>query len=402
MALKITLMSRINSQKLFRKISTTYSTIAAPKLQNEFEGEEIHKMAAWQIHSYGGLEELQLGRNVRIPFIQSPNEVLIKVLSSSVNPLDIAMIGGYGSTLLNKMRQLETCKTETVLEFPMTLGRDFTGEIVGKGNAVSKHFKIGDVVFGVQPPHKQGCHAQYVIADYNLIHHKPENLSIVDASCMLYTGLTAWSALQITGELCILPPKGRRILVIGASGGVGTISVQLLKAWEADVVATCRTDAVSLLKSLGVDNIIDYTQPEAMENIKSAGKYDIILDAAGLQETEFPQYIECLKDWNFAKFITLKSPLLKNTDTYGILQGMVRNAAELILPNIMMGALAKGSTLRWGYFMPINRGIKEISRLLETKQIIPVVESVMNVTELPAAYERMKNGHLRGKVVLTI
>lgn len=98
-------------------------------------------------------------------------------------------------------------------------------------------------------------------------------------------------------------------------------------------------------------------------------RYDIIFDAAGIPVSDISPYIACLKDWSFAKYITLRSPLLRNTDTYGLIGGMFCNAADLFKPNITSGAFFKGSSFRWGYFMPINKGVKEIARLVESKQV---------------------------------
>lgn len=98
-------------------------------------------------------------------------------------------------------------------------------------------------------------------------------------------------------------------------------------------------------------------------------RYDIILDAAGLPESEFPAYLSLLKDWRLAKYITLRSPLLRNTDQMGLVGGMLRNAADLVIPNLTLGALLRGVSLRWGYFAPINAGVREISRLAENGQV---------------------------------
>ncbi|KAG8281610.1 Reticulon-4-interacting protein 1, mitochondrial [Homalodisca vitripennis] len=392
---------RLSAKSSTNLLLSKYSTEVAPVDENVFQGEEGHKMAAWQIHSYGGLEELQLSKSVRKPSLMNPNDVLVQVSATSVNPIDIAMMGSYGHVLLNTIRQVEKCNMNE-MEFPLILGRDFAGEVVAKGNSVSSELMVGDVVFGVTPPHRPGCHAQYVVAHKDWIHRKPANLNVAEASCLLYAGLTAWSALQITGELLVLPPKGRRVLVLGGSGGVGTLAVQMLKAWGADVTTTCSTDAIPLVQSLGVQSVFDYTQPGVMEALGAGGKYDIILDAAGLPETGIPAYLTLLKEWRLAKYITLRSPMLRNTDQLGLVGGMLRNAADLVLPNLTTGALLRGASLRWGYFAPINAGVREISRLAESGQLTPIIDKSMNILELPAAYEKVKNGHLRGKVVLTV
>ncbi|XP_066991829.2 reticulon-4-interacting protein 1 homolog, mitochondrial [Anabrus simplex] len=358
------------------------------------------KMLAWQIHSYGGLEELQLSKSFRVPKIKSPDDVLVEVAASSVNPIDVAMMNGYGSTILNGLRQAEACSISPIIEFPLTLGRDFSGRVIGKGHNVGNNFNIGDDVWGVLPPHRQGSHAQRVLISQSLIHKKPTNLTHLEASSILYAGVTAWSALKITGDLFLTPARGKNTLVLGGSGGVGTIAVQLLKAWGANVVTTCRTDATPLLEALGADRVIDYTLPDHEQQIKEEGKYDIILDAAGIGSDKGPNYAKYLKDFKLSKYITLKSPLLRNFDDYGIVGGMVKNAVDLIVPNIKTGTISTTSSVRWGFFFPAPGSIEEISSLVEQGKVCPSIERVYPFSDLPAAFERVKCGHLRGKIVI--
>ncbi|XP_049808692.1 reticulon-4-interacting protein 1 homolog, mitochondrial [Schistocerca nitens] len=374
-----------------------YST--APNIDIQ-ETPETRESQCWQIHSYGGVEELKLSNLTRPPKVQKPDEVIVKVHAASVNPIDVAMLGGYGAVLLNKMRQVESCDFSTpVIEFPLTLGRDFCGTVEYKGLGV-RHLSIGDEVWGVLPPHRQGSHAQRIATPSSLVQRKPRNLNRVEAASLLYTGVTAWSALKISGDLFLLPAHGRRVLVLGGSGGVGTVAVQLLKAWGTQVVATCATDAVPLVESLGADVVIDYTNPDAEMLIRKAGKYDIILDAAGLGADAGPGYADCLKNLSLSKYITLRSPLLKNVDEFGIVGGMLKNIAELVAPNVRTGLSNPTSSVRWGFFIPSTDAITEIGTLVGTGKIIPLVEKVYPFEEVPAAFDRMKTGHLRGKIVV--
>ncbi|KAK2576135.1 hypothetical protein KPH14_007465 [Odynerus spinipes] len=219
-------------------VQLRYLAQLVPKYKESIE----NKMLAWQIHSYGDLDELKLS-NVRIPLITKPTEVLIKVQAASVNPIDIAMTRGYGATLLNLMRKARSIGaygSNDLIEFPLTLGRDFSGVVVSKGHGVGDKLKLGDEVWGVVPVEKQGCHANYVVVESNLAKRRPQNLSYTEAASILYAGLTAWSALWITGGLCYKTSIGtrlnRRVLVLGGSGGVGTMAIQLLKAWNMHYV----------------------------------------------------------------------------------------------------------------------------------------------------------------------
>nr|CAD7401812.1 unnamed protein product [Timema poppensis] len=389
--------------KMFRgAISRTakkcnYATSGTPLLKDD-----PSKMIAWQIHSYGELEDLQLSHSARSPPITSPDEVLIQILATSVNPIDLALARGYGSKLLGIFRQVLACNSSEIIEFPLILGRDFSGRVISKGHGVGPDLKLGDEVWGVVPPHRQGCHAERVVVNKNLLHKKPSNLTSVEAGSMLYTSVTAWAALKVSGDLLFLPSRGKRVLVLGGSGGVGTAAIQMLRAWGAHVVATCSTDATSLVESLGANTVIDYTHPDSHRHIREEGKYDIILDTAGIGSSEGPSYADCLKDWSLSKYITLTSPLLQNVDNHGPVAGMVKNALDLIVPNIRTGLVSGSSTVRWGFFLPTPQSLSEITELTEQGKITPIVEKVYPFTEMPAAYERVKCGHLRGKIAIKV
>lgn len=377
-----------------------YANYAAKELVQTpiYYSEEL--MSAWQVEKFGGLEQLVLSKSVKVPELQRPDAVRVKVTASSVNPLDVYMLGGYGNAVLECIKQASLlCECKEKASSSLILGRDFCGTVLSKGGNVRKDIKIGDTVYGVVPPHQQGSHAdQLVIEDY-LVQHKPENITAIEAASLPYTSMTAWSALKISGDLGFVDPKSQRVLVLGASGGVGTAAVQLLKAWGSTVVATCSSDAIPLVQSLGADLIIDYTQKEAMHEIELAGKYDIILDAAG--NITSSTYVPFLKNWSNSKLITLRSPFLRNTDDFGIVGGMVKNAAALLESNLFTGALNKGSTVRWGFFAPLDIALKEINTFVKSGKVKPVIDSTFKYNDIPEAFKRVKEGHLRGKIAIS-
>ncbi|XP_017875624.1 reticulon-4-interacting protein 1, mitochondrial [Ceratina calcarata] len=368
------------------------------KLSAQHQENIDEKMQAWQIHSYSGLEELKLS-NIRIPVISRPTDVLIKVEASSVNPIDIAMTRGYGATVLNLMRKARsfTGGQYDELELPLTLGRDFSGIVVSKGHGVGDKLKLGDEVWGVVPVEQQGCHAGYVVVDSTLVSPRPTNLSYIEAASILYAGLTAWSALWITGGLCykstMAMRKNNRALVLGGSGGVGTLAIQLLKAWDMHVIATCSSDAVNLVQKLGADIVIDYKLDGADSKITMEGPYNLILDCAN----QGPEQIR-LKGYPHSTYITLNSPLLKNTDQHGLIAGTVKNIGELVKYN--MPVVDNKSTVKWAFFTPSETGIKMFKEFVQNGEVVPVVKKVYHFQDLPVAYERVAQGHLRGKLVI--
>lgn len=358
-------------------------------------------MQSWQIHSYNGLEDLKLS-NIRIPMITNPNDVLVKIEAASVNPIDVAMTDGYGSTFLNVLRKTRSLVFRTwgqfeELDLPLTLGRDFAGVVVSKGYNVGNRLKLGEEVWGVVPIEQQGCHANYVVVDSSLVNPRPRKLSHIEAASILYAGLTAWSALWITGGLCyktaIITRLNRRVLVMGGSGGVGTLAIQLLKAWNMHVISTCSTDAVEMLQNLGADIVIDYKEDDADAKIFSEGPYDMILDCAN----QGPEHVR-MKGYPHGTYIALNSPLLKNFDHHGLVMGMAQNLGDLLKFNIPMAK--NKSYVKWGYFIPSQTGINVLQKLVENEKIVPVVQQVYSFQDLPQAYERLRQGHLRGKLVI--
>jgi reticulon-4-interacting protein 1, mitochondrial len=137
------------------------------------------------------------------------------------------------------------------------------------GGAV-KNLKIGMEAMGVVPPPADGSHSKFVVTSSFNVVKKPSEKSFEEAAAIPYTGLTAWSALKITGELC-LGARNKQILVLGGSGGVGSLAIQLLKNWGSAVAATCPPDSIDTCRALGADVVIDYTAPDADIELKQFG-----------------------------------------------------------------------------------------------------------------------------------
>ena len=148
----------------------------------------------------------------------------------------ILMTDGYGRQLFEKIHTLNPLKPSVLKRsyLPLTLGRDFSGIVRSVGGNVVK-VKPGDQVMGVIPPPLSGSHSQYLVTPCSNVVLKPSHLSMEEAASIPYAGLTAWSALSITSELCIAS-RGKLVLILGASGGVGSIAVQLLKSWGCSVI----------------------------------------------------------------------------------------------------------------------------------------------------------------------
>lgn len=391
---------KLGSMHVFRKLmcgvslrlnkhaggAKTFST--SPSLQSV--------MQAWVIDKYGDNSVLRFTKNAAFPIIHYPNEVIIKVHAAGLNPLDVNMRGGYGAaTLAMKRDPLNIIKSGS--EFPLILGRDVSGVIMECGLDVG-YFKPGDQVWAAIPPWKQGSLAEFVVLSANEVSHKPKSLSHTDAVCLPYVAATAWSALVNTGGLNKDNCSNKRVLVLGGSGGVGTFTVQLLKSWGGHVTVTCSQNAERLVRSLGADDVVDYTSGPVERKLQALEKFDLILDNVGGEAEKWA--LELLKPWSGAKYVTLVTPFLRNTDQLGLADGMMRNAVTIATKALKH--LTKGVHYRWGFFAPSGSALDDVSEIVDAGKIHPVLEEKFSFSQVPQAMQKVERGHARGKTVVAV
>ncbi|XP_069578460.1 reticulon-4-interacting protein 1 homolog, mitochondrial-like [Brachyistius frenatus] len=353
-------------------------------------------MSAWVLHRYGTHEALRFTEDVSVS-LSSASELLIKVMAAGLNPLDVSMRGGYGAGLL-KFKRDPVSLMGGDAEFPVILGRDVSGVVVDCGPEVT-HFSPGDEVWAAVPPWKQGSLAQFVTLTEYEVSHKPKLLSHIEAASIPYVASTALSALVNAGGLCRDSSSNKRVLITGGSGGVGTFSIQLLKAWGAHVTVTCSQNAEGLVRGLGADEVVDYTAGDAAEQLQMMEKFDVVLDGVGGDTEQWAMGL--LKPWSGAKYVTLVTPLLSNTDSMGLLDGTVHSGFTLhnkAIQNIISG----GVFYRWGFYAPDGPALDEVSKLVDAGKILPVVEAQFPFTQVPQAFQRLEQGHARGKTVVRV
>ncbi|CAL9686164.1 unnamed protein product [Knipowitschia caucasica] len=353
-------------------------------------------MPAWVIDKYGANDVLRFTKNAAFPIINYPNEVIVKVCAAGLNPLDVSMRAGYGAATLSMKRDPLNIQTAGT-EFPLILGRDVSGIIMECGLDV-KYFKERDEVWASVPPWKQGSLAEFVVLSGNEISHKPKSLSHVEAASLPYVANTAWSALVNTGGLNKDNCAKKRILILAASGGVGTFAIQMLKAWGAHVTVTCSQNAERLVRGLGADHVVDYTAGPVEPPLRALEKFDLILDNLGGATEHWA--LGLLKPWSGAKYVTLVTPFLQNTDLLGIADGMMQTAATMTTKAVKH--LMKGVHYRWGFYAPSGPALDEVQEMVDAGQIRPVVEQVFSFSQVPKAFEKMEKGHARGKTVVQI
>lgn len=255
------------------------------------------------------------------------------------------------------------------------LGCDLAGVVESVGSGVTR-FKAGDEVMGELGSSGWGAFAERVCAPENVLTLKPSHISFNEAAAAPLAGVTALQGLQREGKLT----KGERVLVNGASGGVGTYAVQLAKAMGANVTAVCSTRNVKLAQSLGADEVIDYTQTNFT---REAARYDLILAANGYHP---------LKDYKQA---------LAPRGRYLGTGGAGKQMAEGLL---LGGLLALGSDKRLG-FVSMKTNLEDLEFLrdrLADGSVRSVIDRTYPFEKVPEALEYLEEGHAQGKVVIEV
>ncbi|KAJ8333202.1 hypothetical protein SKAU_G00420980 [Synaphobranchus kaupii] len=353
-------------------------------------------MPAWVIDKYGGNEVLRFTKNASFPIIHYPNEVIVKVHAAALNPIDISMRGGYGAATL-AMRRDPLNINQSGREFPLVLGRDVSGVIMECGLDVA-YFKPGDEVWAAIPPWKQGSLAEFVVLSGNEVSHKPKSLSHSDAAAVPYVAATAWSVLVNTGGVNKDNCGKKRNADHWWLRWSGNICYPDVEGLGRHVTVTCSQNAEGLVRCLGADHVVDYTAGDMAAQLKSLEKFDLILDNVGGDTEEWA--LDFLKPWAGAKYVTLVTPFLVNTDQLGVADGMMQNGVTVTRKTLKH--LCKGVHYRWGFFSPSGPALDEVSEMVDAGQVRPVVEEQFAFAQVPQAFLKLEKGHARGKTVVNV
>jgi len=345
---------------------------------------------------------LTFNQTAKAATIKSPNEVRVKVHASSVNPIDVRMREGYGRKLINVLRRQKGFMKEGT-EFPIILGRDFSGTVIETGRNV-RRFRVGDEVWGALSAERPGTHAELAVVAEDEISKKPTNISHLDAASLPYVAMTTWAALCTVGQLRENSAFGKRLLILGGAGGIGSFAIQLGRAWGMQVTTSCRSDAFEQVTRLGADQTFDYSETDFWDRLGREDKFDLILDTVGGDSTA--QATPLLKPWQgcnpltswHSKLVTLNFDLMRNSDSHGVVPGLMKSALNAGLDTLR--GLQSGASVRWAVFIPSGKAMNKVRRMVESEQILPVVQEVFPFSEAPAAYQKVSDGHLRGKIVL--
>jgi NADPH:quinone reductase-like Zn-dependent oxidoreductase len=323
---------------------------------------ETH-MKAIVYHTYGSPDVLKL-EEIEKP-TPKDDEVLVKVHAASVNAADWHIM--RGKPFLMRLMGFGLLKPKNKI-----LGSDIAGRVEAVGRNVQQ-FQPGDEVFG----NIRGGFAEYVCTHEDALVVKPANISFEEAAAVPIAGITALQGLRDKGHI----QPGQKVLIQGASGGVGTFAVQLAKAFGAEVTAVCSTRNGDMVRSIGADHVIDYTQEDFT---KSGQRYDLILAANGYHS---------LSDYKRALGPKGIYVMTGGSSMAALFQAM------LLGPWISM----TGSKKMGNLMAKLNqKDLGCMKDLLEAGKVVPVIEKRYPLSEVADAIQYLEEGHAKGKVVITV
>jgi NADPH:quinone reductase-like Zn-dependent oxidoreductase len=315
---------------------------------------------------YGPPDVLQL-KEVERPEPQD-NQVLVKVQSASANALDYRRFE-MTSTLGRLMDEVLLKAINKIL------GADIAGRVEAVGITV-KQFQPGDQVFGVSAG-SVGGFAEYACAAENNLALKPDNISFEAAAAVPVAALTALQGLRDKGQI----QTGQKVLINGASGGVGTFAVQIAKYFGAEVTAVCSTRNLDVARSIGADHVIDYTKEDFIQN---GQRYDLIVAANGYHP---------LLDYRRA---------LSPSGIYVVLGGSMAQISQGMLLGPLVSRLGSKKMGFMGIAKTSQEDLVFMGELLKTGKVVPVIDRCYPLREVAEAIRYLVEEHAQGKVVISV
>jgi NADPH:quinone reductase-like Zn-dependent oxidoreductase len=313
-------------------------------------------MKAIQIKKYGSNDMVEVNETASVPNI-SPGKILVNIVATGVNPVDWKIREGY-------MQQIMP------LQFPSTLGVDFSGVVKQPEEDAPSDFKQGDEIYGQASVFSggTGAFAELALANKDSIARKPKTLNHLEAAALPLVGVSAWQALvEYTGL-----SKDKKILIHGGAGGIGTIAIQLAKHLGAYLATTVNACDKQFVQELGADQVIDY-ETENFEDL--VHDYDAVFDTVG-GET-YKRSFKVLKKGSGMIVSTLEQPNSELMNQYGI-------RAVFLLSQVNRQRLTK------------------LAEWVDQNNIKVNIDKTFSLGEAAKALDYQKEGHPRGKVVLTI
>src|SRR5205823_3748105 len=325
------------------------------------------RMKAIKYCEYGSPDDVLKLEQVEKP-VPNDNQILVRVRAVSIRFYDGGMLeGGIGRLIFGLRKPKNTCP-----------GSDFSGTIERVGMNVTE-FKPGDEVFGV----RAGCLAQYIcVKQAGAIALKPANTNFEQAAS-IPTALVSLQGLRDTARL----QAGQKVLINGASGGVGTFAVQIAKAFGAEVTGVCSTKNLDLVRSLGADHVIDYTKEDFT---KGEERYDVIYDL--VNNRSFAERRRILKPGGICVLAGIGG------------SGMHKETLSNLAGELTASLRSKFGNEKFVLFgVDINKKDLGVLRALtESGKVSPALTKTYPLTETAAAYKYLQTGHVQGKIAITI
>ena len=320
-------------------------------------------MKAMVYHEYGSPDVLKL-EDVATP-VPKDNELLIEVRATSINPLDWRLMKG-------KPRAIRLMASLLKMNTGIP-GVDVAGVVEAAGKDVSQ-VKPGDEVFGAA---RAAC-AAYVCAKESGVAMKPEGVTFEQAASVNVAGLTALQGLRDKGQI----QSGQRVLINGASGGVGTFAVQIAKALGAEVSGVCSTRNLELVKSIGADAVIDYTKEDFT---RLAQRYDVICDCVGNKSLSECRPVLTPK----GRLVVIGAP--HDVSIFDLFASLIQAfVLSSFTSQKKIPVLAKAS----------QKDLNVLAELMRTGKLTPVIDKCYDLSEAADALRYLEAGHARGKVVI--
>ena len=322
-------------------------------------------MKAMIYTEYGSPSVLHL-ENVEKPLV-SDDDVLVKVVAASVNAADWHLLTADIFLVRLAMGVLKPKHH--------ILGADLAGRVEAVGKNVTQ-FKPGDEVFGDIFQHGSGSFAEYASVPAATLALKPTNLSFAEAAAVPLAAITALRGLRDQGKI----QPGQKVLINGASGGVGIFALQLAKYFGAEVTAVCSTRNLEMARKLGAEYVIDYTKEDFTQN---GQQYDLIFAANGYHP------------------ISAYQRALTSTGIYVMSGG---TPAQMFQALLLGSWMSKPGGKQFGALTvkPTPDDLALLKELLETGKLVPVIDKKYALSELPEAMHYLGAGHARGKIVITV
>jgi NADPH:quinone reductase-like Zn-dependent oxidoreductase len=322
-------------------------------------------MKAIVYQKYGPPDVLQL-KDVTKP-VPGDDEVLVRVHAASANPADWHVMRGDPFFIRLALGPLKP-------KHPI-LGADIAGRVEAVGKDV-RQFQPGDEVFGNVSQSGFGAFAEYASVPEKALSPKPARLTFEQAAAVPLAALTALQGLRDKGRI----RAGHKVLINGASGGVGTFAVQIAKAFGAEVTGVCSARNVELVRSIGADRVIDYTRDEVTRRPE---RYDLILDTAAFRSP-----------WEYRRLL----------NPHGIYVLVGGSTARMFQMGFLMPLARMTGNRRIELVMskPNQKDLLVLKDLIEAGKLTPVIDRSYQLAEVPEAIRYLEEGHARGKVLITV